>query len=231
MRGEAARAWPTADAAFEGLGVEDLDLDHTARGGLEGELVAGLVTDDGGTQGSLRGEDLDTQVAAGVARTQQERLLAARNQGSDDHAGLDDAVVGRGLSDLCMLQHFLEGLDAGLVHGLLVARGVVAAVLAQVAFLAGCINEARDLDALDLDALFQLACEQVVLGLREPLCVSHGSSNDVSVIERRHTGAGAHGVECSNIAPGHGRSLAGRRVRNSGPPGRRRRSDRPTPRL
>ena len=86
------------------------------------------------------------------------------------------------------------------------------------------------IDALDLDALFQLVCKQVVLGLREPLCVSHGSSNDVSVIERRHTGAGAHGVECSNIAPGHGRSPAGRRVRNLGPPGRRRRSGRPTPR-
>ncbi len=78
-----------------------------------------------------------------------------------------------------MLKHLLEGLDAGLVHGLLVARGVVAAVLAQVALLAGGVDEACDLDALDLNALLQLVREQVVLGLREPLCVSHGSSNDV----------------------------------------------------
>ena len=172
------------------------------------------MADDGGAQGSLCGEDLNAQVAAGVARTKQELLLAARNQGGDDHAGLDDAVVGGGFADLGVLQHFLEGLDTGLVHGLLVARSVVAAVLAQIALLAGGVDEARDLDALDLDALLQLACEQVVLGLREPLCVSHGSSNDVSVIERRHTGAGAHGVECSNIAPGHGRGLAGWRVRS-----------------
>ena len=144
------------------------------------------MTDDSGTQGSLGGEDLDAQVAAGVARTEQELLLAAGDQGGDDHAGLDDAVVGGGLADLGVLKHLLEGLDAGLVHGLLVARGVVAAVLAQVALLAGGIDEARDFDALDLDALLQLVREQVVLGLREPLCVSHGSSNDVSVIERRH---------------------------------------------
>ena len=150
----------------------------------------------------MGGEDLDAQVASGVARPQEEGLLAAGHQGGDDHAGLDDAVVGGGLADLGVFEHLLEGLDAGLVHGLLVTGGVVAAVLAQIAFLAGGVDEARDLDALDLDAFLQLACEQVVLGLREPLCVSHGSSNDVSVIERRHTGVGAHGVECSNIAPG-----------------------------
>ena len=137
------------------------------------------MADDRGAQGSLRGEDLNTQVAAGVTRTEQELLLAAGHQSRDNHAGLDDAVVGGGLADLGVLQHFLEGLDAGLVHGLLVACSVVAAVLAQVALLAGRVDEARDLDALDLDALLQLACEQVVLGLREPLCVSHGSSNDV----------------------------------------------------
>ena len=122
-------------------------------------------------------------------------------QRGDNHAGLDDAVVGGGLAHLGVLQHFLEGLDAGLVHGLLVARGVVAAVLAQVALLAGGIDEARDLDALDLDAFLELVCEQVVLCLREPLSVGHGSSIDVcQSIERRHEGVGAHGVECSNIA-------------------------------
>ena len=120
---------------------------------------------------------------------------------SRDHAGLDDAVVGGGLADLGVFEHFLEGLDARLVHRLLVAGGVVAAVLAQVALLAGGVDESGDFDALDLDAFLELVCEQVVLCLREPLSVGHGSSVDVcQSIERRHGGVGAHGVECSNIA-------------------------------
>ena len=137
------------------------------------------MADDGGTERGLRGEDLDAQVAAGVARTQEEGLLAAGHQGGDDHAGLDDAVVRRGLADLGVFEHVLEGLDARLVHRLLVAGGVVAAVLAQVALLAGGVDESGDFDALDLDAFLELVCEQVVLGLREPLSVGHGSSVDV----------------------------------------------------
>ena len=127
-------------------------------------------------------------------------MFASGDAGGDDHAGFDDAVVGGCLTDLGVFEHLLEGLDAGLVHGLFVACGVVAAVLAQVAFLAGGVDESGDFYALDLDAFLQLVCEQVVLGLREPLSVGHGSSVDVcQYIERRHCGVGAHGVECSKI--------------------------------
>ena len=57
-------------SAFEGLGVDDFDVDHATGGCLEGEGVAGFVADDGGTEGRLCGEHLDTQVAACVARAE-----------------------------------------------------------------------------------------------------------------------------------------------------------------
>ena len=187
------------------------------------------MTDDGGTEGCLRGEDLNAQVASGVARAEQERLLATGHDGGDNHSGFDDAVVGGDIANLGVLEHLLEDLDARLVHGLLVARGVVAAVLAQVAFLTGCIDQACDLDSLDLDAFLELVREQVVLGLRKPLSVGHGSSIDVcQSIERRHVGVGAHGVECSNNVHDDAVGVRGRRVRNLGLPGRRRCSGRPT---
>ena len=63
------------------------------------------------------------------------------------HAGLDDAVVGRGLADLGAAQHVLELPDAGLGLALLLAGGVVAAVLLEVALVAGGADAGDDLAA------------------------------------------------------------------------------------
>ena len=160
-------------AAHEGDDLEDLDLDLSAVGGRVGEGLTGTVSDDRGTQGRLGGEDLHTEVAAGVARSEEELLFPACHDRGDQHAGFDDAVVGGGLPDLGVFENALERADAGLVEGLFVAGRVVAAVLAQVALLTRRIDEARNGGALVLDAVGQLGLQRVILRLRDPLCVCH----------------------------------------------------------
>ena len=66
-----------------------------------------------------------------------------------------------------------------LVQGLFVARSVVAAILAQIAFLACGVNETRDFGAAYLDALRQLRLELVILGLGQPLGISHYFASDM----------------------------------------------------
>lgn len=64
-------------SAHEGHDLEDLDLDLAAVGGRIGEGLTGAVSDDRGTQGCLGGEDLHAEVAAGVARSEEELLFPA----------------------------------------------------------------------------------------------------------------------------------------------------------
>ena len=76
-------------------------------------------------------------------------------------------------------QHLFQALNASLVQGLFVARSVVTAVLAQIAFLARGVNETCDFGAAYLDALRQLRLELVILGLGQPLGISHYFASDM----------------------------------------------------
>ena len=102
---------------------------------------------DGGAERRLRGEDLEAVVLAlDLAGAEQELLglvVVADEAVGHHHAGLDDAVVGGGLADLGAPQHVLELADPALELALLVAGGVVAAVLLEVALVA------RGADPLD----------------------------------------------------------------------------------
>ena len=119
-------------------------------GAVVGDGVALLVADDRRAERALRGVDLEP--ASGVlhlAGAEQERLglvvgVAGELVGHL-HAGLDDAVVGRGLADLGAPQHVLELADPGLGLALLLAGGVVAAVLLEVALVAGGADPGDDL--------------------------------------------------------------------------------------
>ena len=118
----------------------------TVRSGV-GNLVALLSAQDCGTQRGLLREDL--QIGAGgegvldLAGTKQELQVAARNLGLNDHTQGHDAVIDGGVANVGGLQQVLELLDACLVLGLLVAGGVVAAVLTEVALVA-CLRDAVD---------------------------------------------------------------------------------------
>ncbi len=99
--------------------------------------------DWGGVDGEALGLDL--------ARAEEEALrlvvVIAVELVGDDHARLDDAVVGRGLADLGAAEHVLHLEDLGLVLALLLAGGVVAAVLLEVALVAGSTDLRDDLGA------------------------------------------------------------------------------------
>ena len=86
----------------------------------------------------------------------------------DLHAGLDDAVVGRGLADLGALEHVLELADPALVLALLLAGGVVAAVLLEVALVAGGADPGDDLLPDRALEVLQLGVELVVGLLGQP---------------------------------------------------------------
>ena len=125
------------------------------------------------TQGSLGGENLNSEVAAGVAGTQEELLFASCDQGGDDHAGFDDSVIGGSFADLRVLQHLLQGLDASFVQRLLITCRVVAAVFLEVAFLARGVNELGDMRTLDFNAFGEFSLQGVILRLGEPLGIGH----------------------------------------------------------
>ena len=72
------------------------------------------------------------------------------------HAGL----LGR-FADLRVVEQVLQLADAGLLLALLLAGGVVSAVLAQVAFLAAVVDFRRD-DRTIRDQLVELGLESVM---------------------------------------------------------------------
>ena len=117
-----------------------------AVGGHVGDGVAAACAVDGRAERGLRGVD-GQALRLDLAGAEQERLdlvvVVADELVGDDHAGLDDAVVGRGLADLRAAEHVLELADPGLLLALLVLGGVVAAVLLEVALVA------RGADLLD----------------------------------------------------------------------------------
>ena len=101
--------------------------------------------------------------------------MAARHLGLNDHTQGHNAVVDGSVANVGGLQQVLELLDACLVLGLLVAGGVVAAVLTEVALVA-CLRDAVD-DFLAVRAgeVLQLLGEAVEGVLSEPCTgvVSH----------------------------------------------------------
>src|SRR5699024_7824682 len=135
----AGRGGPSARAVRAGCGsgrvgrgLEDLDREGLPVGGRVVDGVADLRAVDRGSQRRLRGEHLERVVAVGdLAVAQQEGALLAGHGDLHDHAGLDDAVVLRGLADHGVLQEPLEVRDARFQLALLLAGGVVAAVLLE----------------------------------------------------------------------------------------------------
>src|SRR5699024_1439459 len=96
-----------------GRGLEDLDREGLPVGGRVVDGVADLRAVDRGAQRRLRGEHLERVVAVGdLAVAQQAGALLAGHGDLHDHAGLDDAVVLRGLADHGVLQEPLEVRDA-----------------------------------------------------------------------------------------------------------------------
>src|SRR6476620_848677 len=149
------------------LGLEDLHLDGLAVRRLVGGAVADALAVDRGAHGGLLGEDLQVRAVGDLAVAEQEGLLVAEDLDGHDHAGLDDTVVGRGLADLRVVEQLGELSDTGLHLALLLARGVVAAVLLEVALLAGLLDLLRDLDATLAGQVVQLRLEAVVGLLRQ----------------------------------------------------------------
>src|SRR5947209_7977607 len=80
----------------------------------------------------------------------------AGDRGRHDGADLDDAVAHRGLADRRRAQQLRQLADAGLDLALLVFGGVVAAVLLEVALLAGRLELLGDVDARGTAQLLEL---------------------------------------------------------------------------
>src|SRR3954452_23897941 len=132
--------------------VDDLDLQLLAVGCLVGDRLALGVPDDRVSQRALRRVHLDA--LGGVlhlAGTEQERLrlvvIVAGELVGHLHAGPDHTVVGGRLAHLGAVHHVLELTDPALGLALLLAGGVVAAVLAEVALLASGADAGDDLGA------------------------------------------------------------------------------------
>src|SRR5699024_6044729 len=152
-----------------GRGLEDLDREGLPVGGRVVDGVADLRAVDRGAQRRLRGEHLERVVAVGdLAVAQQEGALLAGHGDLHDHAGLDDAVVLRGLADHGVLQEPLEVRDARFQLALLLAGGVVAAVLLEVPFVASRGDALGDLGASRALELLELLGQAVVRFLGEP---------------------------------------------------------------
>src|SRR5699024_5066113 len=152
-----------------GRGLEDLDREGLPVGGRVIDGVADLRAVDRGAQRRLRGVHLERVVAVGdLAVAQQEGALLAGHGDLHDHAGLDDAVVLRGLADHGVLQESLEVRDAGLHLALLLTGGVVAAVLLEVPFVASRGDALGDLGASRALELLELLGQAVVRVLGEP---------------------------------------------------------------
>src|SRR4029078_1788870 len=109
------------------------------------------------------------------------------------HAGLDDAVVRRGLADLGATHHVLELTDAGLDLALLVLGGVVATVLLEVALVASGTDALDDLLAHGTGEVLQLGLQLVVGLLGQPDLVLDGLRHRVTPVCGGTARCGAHG--------------------------------------
>src|SRR5690606_38712875 len=91
------------------------------------------------------------------------------------HARLDDAIISR-VADGCLAQQSCQLADAGLDLALLFFRGVVPAVLLQVALITRGLDAFRDLIAATTTEVVKFCGETVVRLLGQPgdgLVVSH----------------------------------------------------------
>src|ERR1700759_4029378 len=124
--------------ASAGVGdrLEDLGLDLLAVH-LVLHGVAALLAVDRLAQRGLRGEDLQL-VTGHLAGAEEELLLHVVVDQVDGHlhARLDDTIVRRRLADLGALEHLGQLGDPAVPLAELVAGGVVAGVLLQVALVA-----------------------------------------------------------------------------------------------
>src|SRR5690606_5714384 len=173
--GEAAGPWVrrgVIDSAGVGHGVDDLDLERLAVGGEVADGVTLAGTGDGRTERRLGGVDREAGTGLELAGGEQELLglvlVVADEAVGDLHAGLDHTVVGRGLADLGAPEGVLELEDAPLELALLLAGGVVAAVLHEVALLARRADALHDLGALGALELLELGDELVVAVAGQP---------------------------------------------------------------
>ena len=119
--------------------------------------------------GRVRRDDLQVAVAALLAGAEQHRLgvVVAVVADLQHHAGGGGVGVGGGDADLRGAQQLLQLADAGLLLALLLARGVVAAVLLEVALLAAGVDLGGD-DGAVRDQLVEFVLEPVVGLLGQP---------------------------------------------------------------
>src|SRR5205085_7267795 len=131
-------------------------------------------------------------------RADEERLLVAVGVADgDDHPRAGDAFLrGRRLADLRVTKQRGELTDAGLHLALLFLRGVIAAVLAQVALGPRRADAFRDLDARRAGQVLELGGEPVVGLLRQPGDVGVGRLGHVTRLP-----AGAAAARSATITP------------------------------
>src|SRR5699024_11030809 len=129
--------------------------------------VADLHADDGGSEWALLAIHVEVGATGDLATAEEELLFVAENCGRDDGAGLHRAVRLWRVPDLGILQHRRELPDPRFLLALLVLRGVVPAVLAQVTFFAGRFDALGDLFATNGREVFELGREPIVGFLRE----------------------------------------------------------------
>ncbi len=167
----------------------------------------------------------ETWWVAGVAKAEQERLLATGDD-SDNHSG-STVGVGGGVANLSVPGSSPGGPGCA-SHSWTARCARRGSRRSRAVLLAGCIDRTCDLDSLDLDAFLELVREQVVLGLRKPLSVAVVPPLMWSVA-RRHVGVGAHGVVECNVQCARRRGCGAQLSRQEpGLPGRRRCIGEPT---
>src|SRR6185312_9395575 len=163
-----------------GLGLEQLDRDRLAVGQLVGGRLADLAAVDRRAQRGLRRVHLELRPGL-LARTQQELqrvLVVTVERDRDHHAGRGRPGLARGRADLRVLEQLAQLEGAGVHLALLLLGRVVAAVLPQVAFLAGGLDLLSDLDAVRTLEILQLGLQTVVRILGKPGDVIAGLGHD-----------------------------------------------------
>src|SRR5690606_13623825 len=130
---------------FVRLGGDDLDLDVAAVWSQVRQLVANLGTVHGNADWGLLGVDFQIGVASNFAGAEQESGLIASDVGDNQHAWLNDSIIGWSVAYVGAAQQILQVEDAGFSLALLFTSSVVAAVLLQVPFRTCLLDTGNDL--------------------------------------------------------------------------------------
>ena len=167
---------------MNGSRSDQRDLDGLAgrRLVLDGVTLAGAG--EGLAQRRRRGIHLDAGGLGLFARADEERLVlvVAVEADGDEHARAGHAVADRRVADLGRAQQLLQLHDPALLLALLLAGGVVAAVLLEIALFA---------PVVDLLGHGRAVVDQSLQLVRQPVVGVLGQPGDGGVVGRGHGGS------------------------------------------